>query len=298
VYLYSKTGQMKRALYLIIDRLGDVSRAIAFAKEQDDPDLWEDLLEYSMDKPRFIRGLLEEVGTAINPIKLVRRIPEGLEVEGLREGLKHIMKEHEIQYSISSGVARVLRSEVAAAQNLLRGGQRKGVKFEVAVHTPHHVDVQAKDVATTASASASAAVAAVVADSQRKKSTASQGGKKKEGGGGGDDDGESDVVSLVNGHGARAAKKWEPGHCAHCLEPFDEWQTETMVGFACGHVFHLPHLLEVLQPGRAVDEDVLLGVMAEQRSHLIGAKVTHARLLRDRIRGGCPVCKQKKEAEY
>ncbi|KAK3949433.1 hypothetical protein QBC32DRAFT_316814 [Pseudoneurospora amorphoporcata] len=33
VYLYSKTGQMKRALYLIIERLGDVSRAIAFAKE-------------------------------------------------------------------------------------------------------------------------------------------------------------------------------------------------------------------------------------------------------------------------
>ncbi|KAJ4289914.1 Vacuolar protein sorting-associated protein 41 [Collariella sp. IMI 366227] len=125
VYLYSKTGQTKRALYLIIDRLGDVSHAIAFAKEQDDPDLWEDLLTYSMDKPRFIRALLEEVGTAINPITLVRRIPEGLEIEGLREGLKHIMKEHEIQYSICEGVARVLRSEVAQAQGLLRVGQRK-----------------------------------------------------------------------------------------------------------------------------------------------------------------------------
>src|SRR6266536_2936140 len=101
VYLYAKTGQTKRALYLIIDRLADVSQAIAFAKEQDDADLWEDLLDYSMDKPRFIRGLLEEVGTAINPITLVRRIPEGLEVEGLREGLSRMIKEYEIQYSIS-----------------------------------------------------------------------------------------------------------------------------------------------------------------------------------------------------
>jgi uncharacterized protein with PIN domain len=33
---------------LIIDRLADVSQAIAFAKEQDDADLWEDLLNYSM----------------------------------------------------------------------------------------------------------------------------------------------------------------------------------------------------------------------------------------------------------
>jgi hypothetical protein len=78
VYLYSKTGQTKRALFLIIDRLADVSQAINFAKEQADKDLWEDLLDYSMDKPRFIRGLLEEVGTAIDPITLVRRIPEGL----------------------------------------------------------------------------------------------------------------------------------------------------------------------------------------------------------------------------
>ncbi len=140
---------MKRALYLIIDRLADVSRAIAFAKEQDDPDLWDDLLNYSMDKPGFIRGLLEEVGTAINPITLVRRIPEGLAVEGLREGLQHIMKEHEIQYSISLGVARVLRSEVAAAQNLLRSGQQRGVKFEVVVQSGDHVDLQASDVAVT-----------------------------------------------------------------------------------------------------------------------------------------------------
>lgn len=256
VYLYSKTGQMKRALYLIIDRLGDVSRAIAFAKEQDDPDLWEDLLNYSMDKPRFIRGLLEEVGTAINPITLVRRIPEGLEIDGLREGLKHIMKEHEIQYSISSGVARVLRSEVAAAQNLLRSGQRKGVKFEVVVQAGDHVDVETKDVATQ---------------------------------------GTDAPLNEAPTTPAGAAKKWSPGHCAQCFGPFVEWETKTLVGFACGHVFHLAHLLEQLHPGEPVDDD-LLGVQAEQRSHLIGAKVTHARLLRDRIMGGCPVCSAKAAA--
>lgn len=247
VYLYSKTGQMKRALYLIIERLRDVSRAISFAKEQDDPDLWEDLLNYSMDKPRFIRGLLEEVGTAIDPITLVRRIPEGLEVEGLREGLKHIMKEHELQYTISSGVARILRSEVAAAQNQLRSGQRKGVKFEVVVRAGDHVDVSPKDVPTPAQV----------------------------------EDAAPDAPAV--------AKKWAPGHCAECCEPFVEWETKTMVGFACGHVFHLEHLLKRLHPEEEVDEDVL-GVVAEQRPHLVGAKVTHARLLRDRMTGGCPVC--------
>lgn len=133
VYLLSKEGRTKRALSIIIDKLQDVSQAIAFAKDQDDPDLWNDLLNYSMDKPSFVRGLLEEVGTAINPITLVRRIPEGLEIEGLRESLTRMVKEYELQDSISEGVARVLRGEVAMGMTTLRMGQKKGIKFEALV---------------------------------------------------------------------------------------------------------------------------------------------------------------------
>ncbi|KAH8587439.1 vacuolar assembly protein-like protein [Bisporella sp. PMI_857] len=237
VYLYSKTGQTKRALYLIIDRLADVSQAISFAKEQDDGDLWNDLLDYSMDKPRFIRGLLEEVGTAINPITLLRRIPEGLEIEGLRDGLSRMIKEYEIQHSISYGVARVLRGEVALAQHTLRSGQRKGVKFNVVHKKYDHVDVAVSD---------------------------------------------EPVVPIA-------------GHCVGCHEPFSEFEVETLVGFACGHVFHLSHLLNYerdegerpetppAEEGR-VDEEEGYG-----ETHSVGAKVTHARLLRDKIRDGCPV---------
>ena len=136
VYLLSKEGRTTQALRLIIDQLGDVSQAIAFAKEQNDKGLWDDLLDYSMNKPRFIRGLLEEVGTAIDPVTLVRRIPAGLEIEGLREGLSRMIKEYEIQHSISSGVARVLRGEVAAAIAVRGSGQRKGIRFDIS--RSHH----------------------------------------------------------------------------------------------------------------------------------------------------------------
>ena len=135
VYLLAKEGRTKHALMTITEKLADVSQAITFAKEQDDPDLWNDLLDYSMNKPSFIRGLLEEVGTAINPITLVRRIPEGLEIEGLREGLSRMIREYELQDSISEGVARVLRGEVAMGMATLRTGQKKGLKFEI-VHGP------------------------------------------------------------------------------------------------------------------------------------------------------------------
>lgn len=240
VYLYSKTGQMKRALYLIIDRLKNVHKAIEFAKEQDDEDLWDDLLNYSMDKPSFIRGLLEQAGTAIDPIKLVRRIPEGLEIQGLREGLTHMMKEHEIQYSISSGAARVLRSEVAGAQNDLRSRQRKGVKFELVVESQEHIDVEAKEAGDTEN----------------------------------------------SGH---AVRKPEPGHCAQCHEPFSEYEMETLLGYACGHVYHVSHLMELLHKGKKVD--IELGTPEEQSGrYSVGMKVMRARLLRDRVREGCPLC--------
>lgn len=296
VYLYSKTGRMKDALYLIIDRLSDVSQAISFAKEQDDPGLWEDLLDYSMDKPRFIRALLEEVGTAINPITLVRRIPEGLEIPGLREGLKHIMKEHEIQYSISSGVARVLRSEVAAYQNQLRSGQRKGIKFEVLAHAQDHVDVQVKEVLSVAAAKALSSPTATPRTGGTGTATPSEA---------------QDIATLTEadatndkqqkqhqqpGHDHRESK---PGHCASCYEPFTEWETETLVGFACGHVFHITHLLEHLHPGQDVDAGLAGSSPGDEDrtrgGRFVGSKVTHARLLRDRIEGGCPVCRSKRE---
>ncbi|KAJ5950819.1 uncharacterized protein N7479_009232 [Penicillium vulpinum] len=131
IFLLSKMGQTKRALNLILSDLKDVSQAISFAKSQEDPDLWEDLLDYSMDKPKFIHGLLVEAGTAIDPIKLVRRIPSGLEIEGLREGLTRLIREHDLQASISQGAARVMQSEVALGMDSLRKGQRRGIKFDL-----------------------------------------------------------------------------------------------------------------------------------------------------------------------
>ena len=229
-----------------------------------------------MDKPRFIRALLEEVGTAINPITLVRRIPEGLEIEGLREGLKHIMKEHEIQFSICEGVARVLRSEVAAAQGLLRNGQRRGVKFVVATKEDAPKESQPPAAAPPPPPPQPPVAAGAAVDNNPPPN--------------GDAPAPEPTTTIK-----KKAKKYSPGHCAHCLEPFTEYEVDTLVGFACGHVFHLPHLLERLHPGeeeRAADRLVLRSGAAATagRGHLVGAKVMHARVLRERIDGGCVVC--------
>ena len=45
-------GNAKEALRLITHELEDINQAIEFCKEHDDGDLWRDLINFSMDKPR------------------------------------------------------------------------------------------------------------------------------------------------------------------------------------------------------------------------------------------------------
>ncbi|OBS73733.1 hypothetical protein A6R68_15729, partial [Neotoma lepida] len=46
-----RMGNSRSALKMIMEELHDVDKAIEFAKEQDDGELWEDLILYSIDKP-------------------------------------------------------------------------------------------------------------------------------------------------------------------------------------------------------------------------------------------------------
>ncbi|BGP45376.1 Vacuolar protein sorting-associated protein 41 [Rhodotorula kratochvilovae] len=126
VFLLGRMGDNKRALNLIIERLGDVQRAIEFAKEQNDNDLWEDLLRYSETKPRFIRGLLENVGAEIDPIRLIRRIQNGLEIPGLKPALIKILQDFNLQISLMEGCKTVLYSDCRSLALSLHSSQTNG----------------------------------------------------------------------------------------------------------------------------------------------------------------------------
>ena len=287
IYLLSKMGQTKRALNLILSDLKDVSQAISFAKSQDDPDLWADLLDYSMDKPRFIHGLLVEAGTSIDPIKLVRRIPSGLEIEGLREGLTRMIREHDLQASISEGAAKVLQSEVAVGMDLLRKGQKRGIKFNI------------------------------IEDETKQQNDL--------------DDSKSETETVKSAKTSKSSGP-QPGRCAGCHSPFhpngkrESFSTllfiacsicshfaaekEILVGFACGHIFHLSHVHPEPAPGTddsssanqtprpfPLSRTATVDELSLSTSRTVGPKVTTARLLRDRIGDRCRICALAKEIE-
>ncbi|OXB54646.1 hypothetical protein ASZ78_003478 [Callipepla squamata] len=119
VYLLSRMGNSRSALKMIMEELQDVDKAIEFAKEQDDGELWEDLILYSIDKPRkldsvlaspvyflwdaiaaFITGLLNNIGTHVDPILLIHRIKEGMEIPNLRDSLVKILQDYNLQVNV------------------------------------------------------------------------------------------------------------------------------------------------------------------------------------------------------
>jgi len=69
-------------------------------------------------------------------------------------------------------------------------------------------------------------------------------------------------------------------------------ETDTLVGFVCGHVFHLACLLAYnsTEQSTAAEREAAVQTNEEDgyTSRSVGAKVLHARLIRDRIADGCP----------
>lgn len=111
VFLRGRTGDLRGALDLILDRLDDVEMAIDFVRQQDDIELWGALLAHAQNKPNYIRGLLEHAGGEINPVRIIRPIEKGLVIPGLRPALIKTMQNFQLQNSLLHGGLVVLERD-------------------------------------------------------------------------------------------------------------------------------------------------------------------------------------------
>ena len=128
VFLLGRMGNNKKALSLIIERLGEVQRVRYHHTSWMTPDMDRRpstsqkskmimisgkicsstprqgpvgrlavTKDMSDEHPAFIRGLLENVGPEIDPIRLIRRIKDGLEIPELKAALIKILQNYNLQ---------------------------------------------------------------------------------------------------------------------------------------------------------------------------------------------------------
>ncbi|KAJ9598465.1 hypothetical protein L9F63_010861, partial [Diploptera punctata] len=130
VYLLGRIGNTKEALVLITQELNDIEQAINFCKEHDDMELWEDLIQYSLNKPDFITFLLQKIGTYVDPRILVQRIEPGLQVPGLQNSLVKMMQDYNLQVSVQEGCKKILVSDYFNLHEKLVSNQQRGISID------------------------------------------------------------------------------------------------------------------------------------------------------------------------
>ena len=74
----------------------------------------------------FIRGLLENIGAEIDPIRLIRRIKNGLEIPGLQVALIKILQDFHLQISLLEGCHTILDGDCSDLARKLQRNQTNG----------------------------------------------------------------------------------------------------------------------------------------------------------------------------
>lgn len=91
-----RIGQSKKALKMIMSQENSVSEAIDYCHERNDDDLWEQLIKNAINKPNFIKAILENSGMGINVEKFIRRIITGTVIPGLKDSLVTLLINNEV----------------------------------------------------------------------------------------------------------------------------------------------------------------------------------------------------------
>ncbi|XP_033218064.1 vacuolar protein sorting-associated protein 41 homolog [Belonocnema kinseyi] len=127
VYLLGRIGNTSEALALMTRELNDMESAIAFCQEHDDEELWNDLINYSLDKPEAITFLLQKIGTYVDPRLMVKRIEPSLEIPGLKKALVKMMCDYNLQVSVQEGCKKILSNDYFNLHERLVRCHEKGI---------------------------------------------------------------------------------------------------------------------------------------------------------------------------
>lgn len=159
VYILERMGQIKKALQLVLHAIKDVAQAIEFCKKHNDKDLWEDLIQFSLNKPgkhsqqailviaflfvirlcccvslllEYIIGLLNNIGTHVDPVELINRVPNGVRIKGLRDALVKILQDYRVQTSLLEGSRKIISGDCLNLMDKQIRTVRQAVRVEEA----------------------------------------------------------------------------------------------------------------------------------------------------------------------
>ncbi|KAI9184101.1 Vacuolar protein sorting-associated protein 41 [Blastocladiella emersonii ATCC 22665] len=132
VFVLGRIGNHKRAMEIMMDRMDDIEMAIEYAKRQQDEDLWHDLVDFAVEKPKYWGPLFRTTGMYLDPIQLIKRVPRNASIDGLKGLLTSIVHDFATQIEVRSQAQHVLRNDVLQHLTTSMRRARGGVPIDPA----------------------------------------------------------------------------------------------------------------------------------------------------------------------
>jgi hypothetical protein len=103
-------GNNKLALRIIISQLGDYKMAVDFSKEQNDQDLYEDLIRESFHIPQLVALLLQHASAQVDPLRLLEGVKDQ-PIGRFSDALLDIIHDYNLQLSLLEGCQRIFTND-------------------------------------------------------------------------------------------------------------------------------------------------------------------------------------------
>jgi len=111
VFILGRMGNSRKALAVIINNLEDIEQAMEFVSLQQDDELWEELIKLCLLKPEMVGVLLEHTVGNLDPLYIVRLVPNGLQIPRLRDRLVRIITDYRTETSLRHGCNDILKAD-------------------------------------------------------------------------------------------------------------------------------------------------------------------------------------------
>ena len=78
----------------------------------------------------YIIGLLNNIGTHVDPVNLIDRIPNGVRIKGLRDALVKILQDYRVQISLLEGSKNIMSGDCLHLMEKQLKFVRQGISVE------------------------------------------------------------------------------------------------------------------------------------------------------------------------
>ncbi|ODV88380.1 hypothetical protein CANCADRAFT_29674 [Tortispora caseinolytica NRRL Y-17796] len=132
IEILGRTGENRRALKLILNKLKDLSKAVAFCQAQNDRELWEDFVKFALENETSLNVVIEASDAAeagISGIDILKRIEKPLALEKICDSLLALFARREKVKRIVSNGLRLSSWEAEIYTAQLRQGRQRAVRF-------------------------------------------------------------------------------------------------------------------------------------------------------------------------